>query len=92
MAIELSPKIQAQINDYVEHGDYPDANALIDDALAALARQRQVEHLSALLQVGIDQADRGELIPLTRELREKMRQDARLRFEAGERAGPDVRP
>ena len=92
MAIELSPRIQALIAETVEQQHYPDANALIDDALAALISQRQIAHLSALLQVGIDQADRGELIPLTTELREKMRQDARRRFAAGERAGPDVRP
>ena len=64
MSIRLGPSVQAKINQRVESGQYPDAASVVEEALRSLdARERKAE-LHALLQVALDQVDRGEIIEM----------------------------
>jgi antitoxin ParD1/3/4 len=93
MAIQLSPEIEARIQQKVAEGAFPDADEVIREAMRLLdAQERQLEELRAKLQSGLDQLDRGEGIPFTPELVEEMRREAADRFRRGERPNPDVVP
>ena len=81
MDISLTPELERRIAEPVASGRYADASEVVRAGLEQLfeadaqrieARQR----LDAMLQVGIDQLDRGEGIPWS-EARERI--EARLR-------------
>lgn len=92
MALQISPENQARITDLLEHGDDPDADAVVERALDLLNEVERLNHLKSLLAVSAEQAARSEVIPYDDELREEIKRSARRRFAAGEVAGPDVRP
>jgi len=92
MALQLNPRNQARITELLRHGDYPDADAVVERALNLLNEVERLNHLKSLLAVSAEQAAKGEVIPYDDELREEIKRSARRRFAAGEIAGPDVRP
>jgi antitoxin ParD1/3/4 len=93
MSTAYPPDIEATINKLVESGRYSDPIDALREAVRLLEeRERQREALLAKLQVGIDQANRGELIEWTPELREEIKQSARRRAKLGEKPNPDVCP
>ena len=93
MAIQLPPDIEARIQQKVAEGAFPDADEVIREAMRLLdAQQRQLQELRAKLQSGLDQLDRGEGIPFTPELMQKIRRDVAERYRRGDRPDPDVCP
>lgn len=93
MRITYPPDIEQTITRLVERGRYRDPEAVLQEAVPLLEEhERQMDLLRAKLQIGIDQADRGELIEWTPELREQIKQSARRRAALGERPHPDVCP
>ena len=92
MALHLSDKIQAQITEMVANGDYPDADEMLEQALNLLSERERLSHLRDLIAVGVEQAERGELVEYNEQFRQEVRREALCRFAAGETAGPDVRP
>ena len=92
MALQISPRNQARITELLEHGDYPDADAVVERALDLLNEVERLNYLKSLLAVSAEQAARGEVIPYDNELREEIKGSARRRFAAGEVAGPEARP
>ncbi len=93
MSITYPADIEATINKLVENGRYSDPIDVVREAVRLLEeRESQREALLAKLQIGIDQADRGELVEWTPALREEMRQSARRRAANGEQPNPDVCP
>ena len=60
MATEISPENQQYLKQVVENGTYRDQGEALDEAVELLKRRDQ---LRGDIQAGIDQADRGELIP-----------------------------
>jgi antitoxin ParD1/3/4 len=75
----------------VDSGNYGPDEECIEEALSASADER-LQRLRALLQVGIDQLNRGEGILWTPELSEEIRASARRRAALGEKPDPDVCP
>ena len=64
MTISLPPEWQKFIEEKVSAGQYSDANAVVVEALRAVRdREARLESLRREIQVGVDQADRGELSP-----------------------------
>lgn len=64
MSATIHPSIEQRIQRILESGDYTDTDSVINAALQLLELRRQ--ELSALreaIQIGIDEADRGVLIP-----------------------------
>jgi antitoxin ParD1/3/4 len=93
MSITYPADIEATLRQFVERGRYSDPVAALREAVRLLEEsERQRDALLAKIQVGIDQADRGELAEWTPELRERVRQSARRRAKLGEKPDPDVCP
>jgi antitoxin ParD1/3/4 len=72
MHISLTDRLEAWVREKVESGLYNNASEVIREALRAkiLADQTYQEKLDALkaeIQKGLDQAERGEFVELTRE-------------------------
>lgn len=69
--ISLCPELAEFVRRKVEGGEYPAADALIEDALLLLqghespdAESRRIDELRKAIAVGIDQADQGLTAPL----------------------------
>lgn len=93
MSVTLNPLVQQRIRDLVDSGRYPDVDTVVNDALQMLeVRDHQLAELRAKIQVGIDQADRGELDEWTPELRANIRREAHEAALRGEAPDPDVVP
>ena len=85
--------IQRILDKLVESGRYGSLDEVVRDAVKLLdERETKRNELIAKLQVGIDQAARGESILWTPELRERTRESARRRAALGEQPNPDVCP
>lgn len=93
MRIAYPPDIEQTITKLVESGRYRDSEAVLREAVRLLdEHERRTDVLRAKLQIGIDEADRGELIPWTPELRDQIVQSALRRAALGEEPDPDVCP
>lgn len=93
MSVTLDPLVQQLIRDLVDSGRYPDADAVVNDALQMLeVRDHHLAELRAKIQVGIDQADRGELFLLTPELMDQIDREADEMLARGEEPDLDVCP
>jgi len=68
MSVTLSPRTEDLIQRWIDIGAYPDANAVLRDALRLLEEQKQGRQwLRAESQSAVEQAERGELIDFTPE-------------------------
>ena len=80
MSVSLAPEIEQQIRDKVASGHYPSASEVVREALQLLEdRDRlaevRLEGLRGEVAIGIEQADRGQLVPLDMEsVRAKVRE------------------
>ena len=92
MNVSLTPQLEATIHERVESGRYASASEVVREALRLLEERERLEHLRSLLQVGLEEAQRGELIEFTPELMEEIAQRARERVQRGEEPDPDVCP
>ena len=66
-ALTLPPALARFVEAQVASGDYPDAETLIHDAILRLMPRAEADafrlaRFNALVQVGLDQLDRGEVI------------------------------
>jgi antitoxin ParD1/3/4 len=57
MSIAIPPEITAKVQAFVASGAYANENEVLDQALDLLERRDQ---LRAIIQVGLDELDRGE--------------------------------
>ena len=67
MDISLTPELEQFVHRKVESGLYPSTGEVVREALLLLAERDRLEELRAdalreEIRVGIDQADRGELL------------------------------
>lgn len=92
MNVSLTPQIEAMIQQRVESGRYHDASEVVREALRLLEEREKLEHLRSLLEVGLEQSRRGELVEFTPELMEDIHRRAHERFLRGEEPDPDVCP
>lgn len=78
MRISLRPDLERFVEEKVRSGHYADADAVLNDAVEILRQQdeqdelspedqRKLEGLRREIQIGIDQADRGEFVEFTAE-------------------------
>jgi antitoxin ParD1/3/4 len=90
MNVSLTPELEQYVNQKVESGRYHSASEVIREGLQMLKErdeihQRKLEELRREIQIGIDQADRGETKPLTGEVIEDIK--ARGRKRRADRTG-----
>ena len=92
MNVTLTPKLEEIVRRRVESGKYSNADEVVEEALQQLDAKEKLDHLRALLQVGIDSANRGELIEFTPEWEADMDRRVEEMFQRGEIPKPDVCP
>lgn len=92
MAVSLTPELEAIIQERVDSGRYGSASEVVQEALRLLEERDRVEHLRSLIAVGLEQAQRGELIEFTPELLESIDRRAEEWFRSGVEPDPDVCP
>jgi putative addiction module CopG family antidote len=93
MTVTVTAQVEDQIRSLVERGEYPDEDAVIRDALKLLeGHLNQIEALRAKLQLGIDEADRGETDEWTPELSERLFRETQEMYLRGELPDLDVLP
>jgi antitoxin ParD1/3/4 len=92
VSVTLIPEHEAMVRERVASGRYGDAHAVIGDALRLLEERERSEHLNALLAVGLEQAQRGELVDFTPELFEEIDRRVDEMIRNGEQPDPDVCP
>ncbi len=91
MTIVLTPEVEAQIRGRIESGRYPDAEAVIVKALAALEAEEQARFLKTreLVLAGFNSGPGEEL---TEELWDRLEQEAEEAYQRGEKPSPHVCP
>ncbi len=68
MTITLPPQLEKQVQKKVAAGEYDSPFDVLQDGLRLIEeRDRKLEALRADVQLGVDQADRGEVAPLDME-------------------------
>lgn len=92
MNVTLTPELAAMIQERVESGRYGDASEVVGDAMQLLRERERSEHLNALLAVGREQAQRGELVKFTPELFDEVDRRVDEMLLRGEEPDPDVCP
>jgi antitoxin ParD1/3/4 len=92
MNVSLTPELEAMIRQQVDSGRYNNASEVVREALRLLDEHQRVQHLRSLLAVGLEQAQRGELVESTPELVDDIARRAKERFLRGEEPDPDVCP
>ncbi len=92
MNVSLTPELEAKIHERVESGRYNNASEVVRDALRHLEEFERLEHLRSLLQVGLEQERRGEMIEFTPDYLEDVTRRAHEAFLRGEEPDPAVCP
>ena len=93
MSITFPPDIEHRLTNLVDKGRFENSESALREAIRLLEEQdQQNDLLIAKLQIGIDQADRGELIEWTPAHRQQLHDLARQRVARGEKPNPDVCP
>ena len=92
MNVSLTPELEAMIRQQVDSGRYNNASEVVREALRLLDEHQRVQHLRSLLAVGLEQAQRGELVEFTPELLDDISRRAKERFLRDEEPDPDVCP
>jgi putative addiction module CopG family antidote len=91
-SIEISEEAAAIVQMKVEQGLYPDAGAAIAEAIRLLDEHDELVALRARIQVGLDQAARGDVVPFNEETRQRIIRKGRAKYERGDALNPDVCP
>jgi antitoxin ParD1/3/4 len=76
MIVELTPRLEAVIREKVGSGRYANAGEVIEDALLLMENRDKVERLRAAIAVGLEQLERGEVIPWTADSMDRLIQEA----------------
>jgi antitoxin ParD1/3/4 len=87
MNVSLTPELEQYVSGKVESGLYHSASEVVRDGLRLLKEKEElhrakIEELRREVQVGVDQADRGQAKPLTDDLVEGIKSRGRGRLGA----------
>ena len=87
MNVSLTPELEQYINGKVQSGMYHSASEVIREGLRLLKEkeelhQQKLAELRREIQIGIDQADRGEVAPFTEETLKEAKAKGRERLAA----------
>ena len=87
MNVSLTPELEQYVNGKVQSGLYHSASEVIREGLRLLrekdeVHQRKLQALRRDIQIGIDQADRGQVSTSTTDARRRSRSEGRKRLAA----------
>ncbi|MBW3634784.1 MAG: type II toxin-antitoxin system ParD family antitoxin [Chloroflexi bacterium] len=92
MSIQLSPETEARIQELVERGDYDDPEAVVDEALCVLMERDRYARLKTAITVGVEQYERGEMIPWTPDYFDRLKREAAELARIGKPIKDEVKP
>jgi antitoxin ParD1/3/4 len=92
MNVSLTPELEKMVRERVESGRYNNASEVVRDALRHLDSKDRLDHLRALIQVGLDDVERGDVFEFTPELMREIEREADEAFLRGDVPDPDVCP
>jgi antitoxin ParD1/3/4 len=92
MNVSLTPQLEEMIRQRVESGRYNNASEVVRDALRLLEEHERTERLRSLLEIGLEDERRGDLVDYSPELLDEIERRAVERFRRGEEPDPDVCP
>ena len=87
MNVSLTPELEQYVNKRVQSGLYHSASEVIREGLRLLkekdeVHQRKLEQLRREVQIGIDQADRGQVSKFNKETHKEIKSQGRARLAA----------
>ena len=95
MNITLSPDVEKRIQELVERGDYPNADALVQEAVGSFLDVESEEDLEAIrrrIEISESEIDRGEFLEYDAEkigdLAKDVHARGKKRLVEGRKAGP----
>lgn len=92
MIVELTPQLEAVIREKVDSGRYNDASEVVREALQLMDARDRREHLRAAISLGLEQMERGDVIPWTDDFMERVIAEADEEDRQGLPLCPDVLP
>jgi putative addiction module CopG family antidote len=92
MRIQLSPEAEAIVQELVERGYYDDPTAVVEEALRALEERDKLARLRALIAVGIEQCERGEVVPWTPDFMDRVKRESEEHLRLGKPFKDEVIP
>ena len=92
MRVDLGPDLAALVQQKVDNGQYPDADAVMREALRLLDEHDRLQWLRAALEKADAQIERGEFVEWTPDLMEQLTQEADEMLRQGVEPDPVVRP
>ena len=92
IGVSLERRLEARIDEKVRSGQYPDASAVVREALRLLDERERVDELRVELQIGLAQIERGETVEYTPELLEQLAHEAERNARLGKPVKDAVTP
>ena len=92
MVIHLSPGAETRIRTLMESGGSDNPETIINEALRVLEERDQRTQLKAAIAVGIEQIERGEIIPWTPDALDRLKREAAELIRLGKPCKPEVIP
>jgi antitoxin ParD1/3/4 len=87
MNVSLTPELEQYVNKRVQSGLYHSASEVVREGLRLLkekdeVHQRKLEQLRGEIQIGIDQADRGQVSDFNKTTLKEIKSEGRKRLSA----------
>jgi antitoxin ParD1/3/4 len=94
MNVNLTPQLEEMVREKVASGRYNNASEVVREALRLLDDHERIRYdaFKAAVNKGLEELERGEIIPLTAELREQIKREAIEMARQGRKPNPDVCP
>lgn len=92
MGVSLDRHLEERIKEKVSSGQYPDASAVIREALRLLDERDHVDNLRAELQIGLAQVERGETVEYSLQLLDRLAREAEENVREGKPIKDAIRP
>ena len=92
MNVSLTPRLEAMIREKVDSGMYNNASEVVREALRLLEQQDRDRRLREELAIGVEQIARGETVPWTPELLQKLKAQSKAAAAAGKPMSDAVIP
>jgi len=92
MHVAIKPQDEEVIRQRIETGQFDDAADVVHAALNALEERDRFNRLQAELKIGLDQFERGEGAPFTRERFEQIKSRAYENWRNGKPIKDAVKP
>ena len=92
MGVVLDPQPESLIQQKVDAARYPDAAAVISEALRLLDERDRTQDFRAALHTGLSQIERGETVEYTPELLDRLAREAEQNARLGKPVKDAVTP